>query len=739
MIPGKRRYFAHSDGTTGTSGWHRFADHAEGVADGGAAFLRRFGLDRLARAWGLLHDIGKVTPEFQDILAGSSQRFDHSASGARIAIDRYGRIGGILAPGIAGHHAGMANWSGEGKRTALEDRLQSARDPDPAWEQLIDLPHAHTLLEPGVAERYPDAFALQLLTRMVFSAGVDADYLDTEAYYDRLGGTNRQRGGHPALDELSRRLEARLDSLASADSAMTDLRCEVLAHVRQQAGAPQGVFTLTVPTGGGKTLTSLAFALDHALRRGLSRVIYVAPFMSIIDQTVEVFRGALRDAGGDAAEFVIEHHSTFDEERIRDGSSRDRHRLAMENWDAPVICTTYVQFLESLFSNRPSRCRKLHRVANSVVILDEPQSLPLGFLRPCVAVLKELARAWRTTVVLCTATPPALAASDDFPGGFHDVPELAPAPGNLHDRTRRRTRLHVDEVVGNRRTGDDELADRIRGFRQVLCIVNTRRHARKLREMLGGDAAAFHLSASMCPAHRQAVLRTVRGRLEAGRTVRLIATPVIEAGVDVDFPVVWRALAGLESIIQSAGRCNREGARSAGDVFLFEPEPSRASRPPGDVGKRADVARGVMRRFGEDPTALDAFREYCRDLYWVEGEDALDEKRILARIAERGGSLEFPFERIADDFELIDSRHAPVVTPWDDAARQVLRALEQEPFSGRAARRLQRYVVQISLSARTGLIESGDARLFREAEFGRRLVVLSNPGRYRQDVGLVVD
>lgn len=726
------RYFAHSDGSTETSGWHRFADHAEGVADGGAAFLRRFGLHRLARAWGLLHDVGKVTREFQDILAGSSRRFDHSAPGARIAVDRYRRSGKILAPGIAGHHAGMANWSGEGRRTPLEARLAGARDPDPAWEQLIDLPDA--LWEPGIAERYPDAFACQLLTRMVFSAGVDADYLDTEAYYDNLEGTNRRRGGQPALDELPRRLEARLDSLSGADSSINRLRREVLTHVRQQAGAPQGVFTLTVPTGGGKTLTSLAFALDHALRHGLSRVIYVAPFMSIIDQTAEVFRGALRDASGDAADFVIEHHSTFDEERIREGSSRDRHRFAMENWDAPVICTTYVQFLESLFSNRPSRCRKLHRVANSVVILDEPQSLPLGFLRPCVAVLKELARVWRTTVVQCTATPPALLASDDFPGGFRNVAELAPAPERLHDRTRRRTRLHIDEVVGNCRTSDDELADRIRRFPQVLCIVNTRRHARKLREMLGGDAAAFHLSASMCPAHRQAVLRTVRGRLEAGRAVRLIATPVIEAGVDVDFPVVWRALAGLESIIQSAGRCNREGARAAGDVFLFEP----AASPPDDVGKRADVARRVLRRFREDPTALDAFREYCRDLYWVKGEDALDEKRILARITERERSLEFPFETIANDFELIESCQEPVVTPWDDAGRQVLRALERESSSGRVARRLQRYVVQVSPSARRRLVKRGDAGLFRNEEFGPRFVVLSSPDLYRQDVGLVV-
>ena len=737
MTPGKQRYFAHSDGTTETAGWQAFSDHAAGVADGAAASLRPFGLDRLARAWGLLHDVGKVTPEFQNILAGSSQQFDHSAPGARIAIDRYGRVGSILAPGIAGHHAGMANWSGEGERVPLEDRLRCTRDPDPAWERLIDLPQA--LVEPSVAERYPDAFACQLLIRMVFSAGVDADYLDTEAYYDGREGRNMRRGGHPALYELARRLEARLGSLCSANSVMNRLRRKVLTHVRQQAGAPQGVFTLTVPTGGGKTLTSLAFALDHALRHGLSRVIYVAPFMSIIDQTAEVFRGALRDASGDAADFVIEHHSTFDEERIREGPFRDRHRLAMENWDAPIICTTYVQFLESLFSNRPSRCRKLHRVTNSVVILDEPQSLPLAFLRPCVAVLRELARAWRTTVVQCTATPPALAASDDFPGGFRNVHELAPAPESLHDCTRRRTRLHVNEVVGNHRTSDDDLADRIRGLRQVLCIVNTRRHARKLREMLGGDTATFHLSAAMCPAHRRAVLRTVRGRLAAGRAVRLIATPVVEAGVDIDFPVVCRALAGLESIIQSAGRCNREDARAAGEVFLFEPVASRESRPPADVAKRADVARNVMRRFGEDPMALDAFREYCRNLYWVEGEDALDEHRILAGIAERERSLGFPFETIANDFELIDSDRQPVVTPWDDAARQVLRSLEHESFSGRAARRLQRYVVQISPSARRRLVESGDARPFREEEFGRRFVELSNRDLYRQDVGLLVD
>ena len=238
MMPGSRRYFAHSHPSTGMSEWHPFTVHAEGVADRAAAFLRRFGLERLARAWGLLHDVGKVTPEFQDILAGSSRRFDHSAPGTRIAVssdDGYGRIGRILAPGIAGHHAGMANWSGQGERTTLEDRVRSARDPDPAWKQLIRLPYP--LLESGIAERYRDAFACQLLTRMVFFAGVDADYLDTEAYYDRLEGRKRRRGGHLPLEELSRRLEARLDSLSGADSAMNRLRREVLAMWgRQPAG-----------------------------------------------------------------------------------------------------------------------------------------------------------------------------------------------------------------------------------------------------------------------------------------------------------------------------------------------------------------------------------------------------------------------------------------------------------------------------------------------------------------------
>ena len=718
-------YYAHSSQGPKAE-WQTFAEHAGGVADRAAEFLQDFGLGEMARAWGLLHDIGKVTREFKDVLAGSSQRFDHSAPGARIALGRYPRLGRILAPGIAGHHAGISDWS------ALETRVDRPTTPDDAWADLIHLPDADHLIGGAAAKRFNDAFACQLLTRMLFSAGVDADYLDTEAYYDRVEGRNRPRGGHPPLGELRDRLAKHLDSLSGAHSEMNQLRREVLRHVREAAGSPQGVFTMTVPTGGGKTLSSLAFALDHALQHGLQRVIYVAPFMSIIDQTVGVFRTALE--GGD---FVVEHHSTFDERRLgRDDDSADRHRLSMQNWDAPVVCTTYVQFMESLFSNRPSRCRKLHNIANSVVILDEPQSLPITFLRPCVAALKELARAWRTTVVQCTATPPALAKANGFEGGFVDVHELTPDPAALQARTRSRTTVHVASVVRNDRTSDSRLLQRLGEHRQVLCIVNSRRHARKCRRALHGDGA-FHLSASMCPAHRQAILEDVKAALrDRDRMVRLIATPVVEAGVDIDFPVVYRALAGLESIIQSAGRCNREGRLDKGDVFVFEPEPTRDSQAPPDIRQRGETARNVLRR-SADPTALETFQDYCGDLYWITG-DGLDDKQILNKISERGAALEFPFEEIADDFKLIDTDHQPIAVPWGNA-EALLRSLDREPSARRVAQQLQPYVVQIPPTSCARLIEAGSARPFREEEFGDRFVVLSDTALYRHDVGLVTD
>ncbi len=743
-------YYAHS-AAGDRQRWQRLSAHLEGTAERAAAFLEPVGLADLGRAAGLLHDLGKYTDQFQARLGGSGRRVDHSSPGAKVAIDRYGEtFGKMLAFCVAGHHAGLANGvNGEGT-TALEERLRGAvASPDPIWEQEIALPAAPAT--PRIEPRDKDAagFCAAFLIRLLFSALVDADYLDTEAYYTGLEGTPAPRGKYPDLAELSRRLDAHLDDLqANAEpGAVNDLRAEVLGRARQGAAEPRGVFALTVPTGGGKTLASLAFALNHAVRHGLDRVIYVIPYMSIIEQTANVFRKALR--GGE--DFVIEHHSTFDEQHIGSRESRDKLHLAMENWDAPIVVTTAVQFFESLFANRPSRCRKLHSIANSVVILDEVQTLPLKHLRPCVAALDELARNWRASVVLCTATQPALREADGFTGGFQHVRELAPEPRRLYEALKRTQMRHVGRMA------DGQLADRLNESPQVLCIVNTRRHARELYEQLAAGAdGACHLSTLMCAAHRRERLDAVRQRLEGGGSVRLIATSLVEAGVDLDFPIVWRAEAGLESIIQAAGRCNREGRALQGDVFVFEPAAGEGRKPPPEIAQFADAARSVMRRYPHDPMSLDAIRAYFQALYWSKGHAALDAKQILARCAERRRSLDFPFETIAREFRLIEEAQAPVIVPWrgkdrnDATAERLILDLERVRTAGgslpaqgrglkRIARRLQPYVVQVPPARREALLAAGAVRTVRERDFGRQFVALANLDLYDEHVGLNSD
>ena len=731
-------HYAHSDDSNDRQHWHRLSEHLEGTGARAAAFLDPVGGAELGRVAGLLHDLGKYTQEFQKRLAGGA-RVNHSTAGAKVAIDRYGGIlGKMLGFCIAGHHAGLANGVNGGAITALVDRLnEPVPELDPIWEQEIALPADLPVPRARPRDREAAGFCAAFLIRMLFSALVDADYLDTEAYYAGLGRAPKLRGRHPALSELRERLDARLDDLAenAAASAVNDLRREVLAHVRRKAVESPGLFSLTVPTGGGKTLTSLAFALDHALRHDLSRVIYVIPYMSIIEQTAAVFREALRSDGADAPDFVIEHHSAFDEDRIGGREFKDKLRLAMENWDAPIIVTTAVQFFESLFANRPSRCRKLHNIANSVVILDEAQTLPLKYLRPCVTALDELARNWRTSVVLCTATQPALAQSDGFAGGFDNVRELAPEPPRLY-RTLERTRMrHAGQM------DDAELAERLRMSPQALCIVNTRRHARELHEFIADLEGATHLTTLMCPHHRREKLRAVRERLRNAVPVRLVATSLVEAGVDVDFPVVWRAAAGLESIIQAAGRCNREGRMARGDVFVFEPAEAEGRTPPPEIGQSADAARSVMRLHPDDPMSLDAINDYFSELYWLKGDEALDAKQILRQLSERRRHLDFPFETIATEFRLIETPMVPVIVPWrgadddDDAAERLLEKLRWVERPGGIARKLQSCVVQIPPRVRASLISVGAAEPVRREDFDHQFVVVTNLDLYSSEIG----
>ena len=447
-----------------------------------------------------------------------------------------------------------------------------------------------------------------------------------------------------------------------------------------------------------------------------------------------MFRDALRNDDDDPGSFLVEHHSAFDADLIENREAKDKLRLSMENWDAPIIVTTAVQFFESLFANRPSRCRKLHNIANSVVILDEAQTLPLKLLRPCVTALDELARNWQSSIVLCTATQPSLSASDGFPGGFEGLQELAPDPKHLY-RTLKRTR-----ICQRGKMDDARLAEQLRQSPQALCIVNTRRHARELYEIIESADGACHLTTAMCARHRSEVLKDVRLRLKGGEPVRLVATSLVEAGVDIDFPVVWRAEAGLESIVQAAGRCNREGRASVADVFVFEPAEAEGRKPPAEIAQFAAAARGVMRHHN-DPLSLEAIKNYFQEVYWIK-DGELDAKGILHKLDERGHSLDFPFESIAKEFRMIETDMVPVIVPYrgadskDDTVARLLSKLDWVEHPGWIARDLQPYVVQIPLRARSALLASGAVGIVRKEVFAEQFFVLTNLDLYLKSVGL---
>jgi CRISPR-associated endonuclease/helicase Cas3 len=725
-------FYAHSTQSGDKSDWQPLHEHLSAVGSLAAEFALAFGAQALARPAGLLHDLGKFTGEFQLRLEGKSPRVDHATWGARIASERYGPcFGRLLAYGIAGHHAGLANGKDGKSRTSLQDRLNSSL-PDlwPSWQQELSLPEPSDLQLPTGFQPRRDrgAFQLTLLARMLFSCLVDADFIDTDEFYRRIE-KRPPRGSNeiPSLPQLSQRLDARLAAF-QADSEVNRLRAGILSHVRDQSVHKPGLFSLTVPTGGGKTLASLAFALDHAIAHGLQRVIFVIPFTSIVEQNAQVFRDAFGDLGERA---VLEHHSAFFDDPKQALESKDKRKLAMENWDAPVVVTTAVQFFESLFADRPSRCRKLHNIAGSVVILDEAQTLPLKLLRPCVTLLDELALNYRTSVVLCTATQPALNAEEGFLDGLKGVRELAPDPPGLYRQLRRVNVRHVGAL------DDAALAEHLRQREQVLCIVNNRRHARALFDAIADQPGARHLTTLMCAKHRSTVLAEVRQQLKDGLPCRLVSTSLVEAGVDIDLPTVLRAEAGLDSIAQAAGRCNREGRHHHADseVLVFATaNPDWA--PPTELKQFAQAFRTIEPRYREDLLAPEAIRAYFHELYWQKGAKELDAHDLLGLLKGcREDSL--PFETLAEKFRLIETTMRPVIVPWDNVARDALTRLEFAEGCGGIARQLQPYIVQLPRPAYDALWNAHAIQPVAPDRYGEQLFVqLVNPRLYDERFGL---
>ncbi|MFB9146736.1 CRISPR-associated endonuclease Cas3'' [Halomonas alkalicola] len=725
-------FYAHSTSEGNKSDWQTLASHLIAVGELAGERAARFGAGPWGEAAGLLHDIGKYTAPFQRRLEGSPERVDHSTAGAHIAIETFPQVGYLLAYLIAGHHAGLANGRDMGERTPLKNRLEADLPPlDPVWQQEIALPR--NLLPPAHFQQRRDRafFQYAFLTRMLFSCLVDADFVDTEAFYAvHEKGVPYARGGGPSLDLLRDALNQRLATF-TADSDVNRLRSEILSHVRSQAELSPGRFTLTVPTGGGKTLASLAFALDHAIAHGMDRVIYVIPFTSIVEQNAAVFRDALGKHGETA---VLEHHSAFDAGNPRDHHSIDKLRRDSENWDAPIVVTTAVQFFESLFAAKTSRCRKLHNIARSVVILDEAQTMPLPLLRPSVAALDELALNYRTSVVLCTATQPALAETDDpersFVGGLRDLRELAPEPDRLYRDFKRVTVRHIGPL------DDTALRDELLVTDQVLCIVNNRRHARALFESIADRSGAYHLTTSMCAVHRRRVLAEIRQVLQAGEPCRVISTSLIEAGVDVDFPRVLRAEAGLDSIAQAAGRCNREGRRSASDseVAIFATANDDWAPPP-ELKKFAQATIEVLRHHGDDPLSLAAIEAYFRLLYWQQGPQELD-KHGLLKLVEDGRIEGLPFDTLEQKFRMIENNQRAVIIPFDDKARDALRKLAYAEGVGGIARELQPYTVQVPQQGFAALERVGAIVAVESAKFGEQFMMLVNEDLYDGRLGL---
>lgn len=749
--------YAHS---SDSSAWEPLPDHLKRAAELAEARAGKFGAADYGHRVGWLHDFGKIDPRFQARLRGSKAPFDHAGPGAALARELYGVFAGILAPIIAGHHTGLMDGTRDGEAavdiTPLDERLQNCLGDLARQKALWSAEGLTCPAPPGappVRLRKEDgeagaAFCLAFFTRMVFSALVDADFIATEEFV--TGGIIARGFADITLADLKRRLDDFL--AAKGESAhrehpgpLNDTRAAILASARASAQTGQGIFTLAVPTGGGKTLASLAFALDHAIAKELDRVIVVIPFTSVVEQTAEVYREALGDLKG----AVLEHHGAFDDTKIRrEGDApemRDKLKLAQENWDAPIVVTTAVQFFESLFHNKNSRCRKLHNIARSVVVIDEAQTMPLPVLRPIVLAIDELACNYRTTIVLSTATQPALlehpeAPERSFEGGLRDVRPIIADEKPLFQILKR---VEIESIG---KQDDAALTDLILRQDQALTIVNTRKHAHELFALIRREDGARHLSTMMCAAHRSEALDAIRQDLANGRPARAISTSLIEAGVDISFPLVLRAEAGLDQIAQAAGRCNREGLRAASEsrVLVFEAEEGNGHP---EMQKRWSATKEVWRKLerGElegsllDPPAIEA---YFKALFWLKGDDALDEYEILKLLRpyapKRGQALQLPMESIARRFKMIDDAMAPLLIGWDETARKEIDALRYAERVGGVARRLQRYLVNVPPRDRARLIQRGAAEVIRPERFGEQFVALTDMSLYRADVGLDV-
>ena len=703
-------YFAHiaEDGRKQT-----VKEHLMNVSKKASEFAAPFHGEKHAAEIGMAHDIGKFSDGFQKRLIEQSAKVDHSTAGAIELIERRDLVGALC---VAGHHGGIPDCgmpSDTDDQSTLQGRVKRKRklpDYSACQEevQLNVLNESDKINYPVNVRRQKDLFASTYYnTKFKFSCLVDADYLDTEGFMQNQG-RSAPYDTMPVLQEKFERYTAQWDNPATD---LNRIRCDILNACREAGEEERGLKTLTTPTGGGKTAASLAFALRHACRHGMQRIIYVIPYVSIIDQTARTFEEIL------GKENVLAHYS---EAEYDDDGIGERKKLAAENWDAPVVVTTSVQFFESLFSCKPSKSRKIHNIADSVIIFDEYQMVPVKHMLLCTDAIYHLIRDYRCTALLCTATQPG---TDRF---FHEMScrEIIKNVPELFEKLKR---------VTYQKTGvlsEQELADNLGRSDQVLCIVNTRKSVQKVYELMKGEGT-YHLSTYMIPKHRRKVLKEIRKRLKENLLCRVVSTSLIEAGVDVDFPIVYREENGLDSIVQAAGRCNREGKRSRDEskVCIFQLDSA--------FPKLQRINRDAMREVLSSGIPIDSpetTEKYFHTLFDLKGEEAMDAEGILKMIQEGGKNGPLPFRTVSEKFHMIDQDTRNIYVPADRNGERLISRMAE----GERTRELFREAGQYSIS----LYPQVYADLEAEGvilELDESIAVLNNCEKYySQDTGLKI-
>ena len=681
-------------------------EHLRNTAELTSKFAKEFRAEDWGYICGLLHDIGKYSNAFQRRIRNLGPKVDHSTAGAKEAK----KLGlDPISFCIAGHHSGLPDLGNvvDGEdASSLCGRLKKSVSDYSSFLEEIKLTRIPKELKLSRNSNNND-FTLSVFTRMLYSCLVDADYLDTENFMQQ--GLVRRGMGEP-LEILQNRLMNHIQSWLKNEELDTinGHRSHILNNCVKKSSGERCIYKMTMPTGSGKTISSMAFALNHAVKHGMNRIIYVIPYTSIIEQNAKVFKTILGDDN------VLEHHSQIE---FATTEELKKNQLATENWDAPIVVTTNVQFFESLFSNKSSKCRKLHNIANSVIIFDEVQMLPVEYLNPCIAMIEELVKNYGCTTVLCTATQPPL---ENLFSKNIKIVELCPDIQKEFDYFKRNTIQSMMDIK------EDNLIDNLRKEKSALCIVNTRKRAQAIYDRLKGDGV-YHLSTTMYPEHRMQIISMIKERLkDKTKKCVVISTSLVEAGVDLDFQNVYRQMSGMDSILQAAGRCNREGERPKEEckvsVFQFEEKINN------DIEQRISATKNALRKYSDwnDHKMVDEYFErlFCQKKY------SMDRKNILNQF--QNGT--FNFKKVAEDFKFIESDTYSIFIPINEEAESILNELRFKGYTKELMRKATRYIVPVYENDFKNYYGAGMLREISDNLEG--CYELTNLKQYSEEIGL---